>query len=90
MYDFFHFNIARKKACHEGTVTMSVDDDDVAAAAGESQSMVATHPFHSQLSSHSALSSHAMHMRYMPSEAADASSLSLASSSVVGMSVVHA
>ena len=46
---------------------------------------VATHPFHTQLPSHSSLSLHAMQMRCMPVDASSSLSLASSSSSVAGM-----
>ena len=82
-----HSNTARKKACHEETVTMSIDCGGAAAAGGSQSTVEQPHPFHTQLPSHSSLSSHAMQMRFMSSQPAGASSSSAASSSVAGMSV---
>ena len=59
---------------------MSIDGD-----AGGAHMTVATHPFHTQLTSHSSLSLHAMQMRCMPVDASSSLSLASSSSSVAGM-----
>ena len=118
---------ARKKACHEGTVSVttggttdSVNEhpirpfistyrQDVSSSAHDStvgmtmsidggvagdapifisQPTVVTHPFHTQVTSHSSLSMHAMQMRCIQTQPVDPSSLSSSSSSIAG-NVVH-
>jgi len=64
---------------------MFIDGGGAAAAGGSQSTIEQPHPFHTQLPSHSSLSTHAMQMRFMQSQPAGASSSSAASSSVAGM-----